>query len=195
MSFDLLEIIGVTLSIITLVLDVHEKVLARPLGLLGGLLSFFVYYPAGLYAKCLLNGFFFFMNVYGWYHWLYGGHRKTPLQVSRTKPRLLAGLLLAGTVGTLVLGSLLRHTQAVLVYWDALHAMLCLAAQWLLVQKKLESWPLWIVADVLYTILLYHQGLYLFGSLRVLYTLLAINGYRTWHQAYHQAQKPPASAW
>ena len=175
------------LAVTTIVLDAREKILARPLSLIGTVMSFFVYYPAGLYAKCLLNCLYLVLNVYSWYHWLYGGKHRTLLQVSKTSLITLMRMLLLGILGTFVLGcSLQRLANADLAYWDSLHTVMCLAAQWMLARKKLESWILWIIADVMYSVVCYYKGLYLFSGLHTFFIVLAVNGYRTWCRSYLQ---------
>lgn len=181
------QMLGVIIAVITIALDTQEKILARPLSIIGTLMALFVYYPAGLYAKCLHNVVNLFLNAYGWYQWLYGGKHKTLLQVSKTNVRTLLRMLLTGILGAVALGTLLhQYAHADLPYWDSLHTVMCLTAQWMLVRKKLESWIVWILADVLYVVVLYHKGLYLFSGLHVFYTFLAIYGYQTWRQSYQR---------
>jgi nicotinamide mononucleotide transporter len=190
------QIFGIILAITTIALDTREKVLARPLSLIGTVMALFVYYPTGLYAKCLQNMVNICLHSYGWYQWLYGGKHKNPLQVSKTPPLTLMRMLLASVFATVVLGSFLhRLSHADLPYWDSLHTVICITAQWMLIRKKLECWILWLVADVLYTVVLYYKGLYLFSGLHVFYAFLAINGYRTWYRAYlRQAAPIPAGS-
>jgi len=184
-----LQIFGALLAVVTIVLDTREKVLARPLSIIGTIVTFFVYYPAGLYAKCLQSVFNICFHSYGWYQWLYGGKHRTPLQVSTTKPRTLVQLLLIDVLSALVLGNILhRYSSADLPYWDSLHTVLALTAHWMLVRKKLESWLLWVAADALYAVVLYYKGLYVFCGLYVLFILLASNGYRTWRRSYLEKQ-------
>jgi nicotinamide mononucleotide transporter len=186
----LLQVACAVLGVTGVVLNAREKVIARPVGIVGAIMSSFIYYPAGLYAKCLLNGIFLVLNLYGWYWWLYGGTHKTHLQISRTSPLTLMRVLLAGLIGTVALGSLLyRYSHADLPYWDSLHTAMCLTAQWMLVNKKLENWAVWMVADVLYLVVLYQKGLYIFSGLHVCYACLAIYGYRTWRQSYQEQRE------
>lgn len=181
------QILGAVLAIITIVLDTREKALARPLSIVGTMISFFVYYPEGLYAKCMQSIFNVGFHSYGWYQWLYGGKHKTPLQVSKTEPKVLARILLIDVLGAIILGSILSHySSADLPYWDSLHTVVALTAHWMLVRKKLESWLLWVVADALYSVVLYYKGLYVFCGLYALFIFLASNGYRTWRQSYSQ---------
>lgn len=179
------QLFGVTLAVLTIWLDTRENVLARPLTLLGTTMSFYVYYTGELYAKCLHNIANFLLNIYGWHQWLYGGKHQQPLKIGKTSARTLWRMLLITIVGTLVVGKLLqRYTNAAFVYLDSSHTVICLIAQWMLARKKLESWLVWLVADILYVPICYYRGLYLFSGLHALYTLLAIRGYRTWRQSY-----------
>ena len=179
------QILGVLLALTTVVLDTQQRVLARPLSVVGTIMALFVYYPAKLYAKCLHSVANLVLNLYGWYQWLYGKRHKTTLYVSKTHPHTLWHLLWLSIFGTVVLGCLLDwYAHAHFPYWDSLHTVLCWNAQWMLVEKKLESWILWVVADVLYAVILYHKGLYLFSGLYVCYTFLAIYGYYSWWKIY-----------
>ena len=130
------------------------------------------------------------MNAYGWYQWVYGGTDETPLQISRVHPRALLYALLACLCGTAVLGNLLyRYSQADLPYWDSLHTAMYLIAQWMLVHKQLESWILWMAADIFYIVVLYHKSLYILGGLHVFYTFLAVYGYYAWRRAYFRGMR------
>lgn len=182
-----LQIAFALLAIVNVWLDIRESVWARPLGLFGTILSLFIYYPAKLYAKCLLNIAYIFLNIYGWYQWLYRGAGKTALQVSKTDSSTLVGLVAAGILITLGLGRFLTtYSSAELSYWDSLHTSFCLVAHWLLVNKKLESWLFWLALDVEYAGVCYYRGLYPFVLLRIIYVFMAINGYRSWKRTYCQ---------
>ncbi len=189
MQIDFLQLFGVTLGITTIFLDARENLLARPLSLIGGIMGIFVYYPAGLYAKCLLSFTYIILNIYGWHQWLYGGKGKSPLQVSSMPPLTLAYMLLLNVLATWGLGSVLSCFPGAdqdWVYWDSWHTLICLMAQWMLVKKKLETWALWVIADILYTVVCYGKGLYLFSGLHVVYIFLAGHGYYKWRQSWRK---------
>ncbi len=187
MPSSLLQIFGFSLAIATILLDKRENVLARPLSLIGTTISLFVYYSAGLYAKCILNSIYIILNSYGWYQWLYGGRNKTPLSISTTPAGQLVALGGLGLLTTWGLGKTLAlYSSADLPYWDSLHTVICIMAQWLLARKKLETWPLWLLADVLYIPVCFYKGLSFFGFLHALYIMLGIDAYRTWHRSYKQ---------
>jgi len=184
------QIFSVIIALITVALDTRENILARPLSLVGTLMALFVYYPAGLYAKCLQSIVNICFDTYGWFRWVHRKKYKKPLQISKTKLSTLMYIPLVGGVATAALGTFLyRYSTADLPYWDSLHTVLALCAHWMLVRKKLESWILWVLADILYAVVVYYKELYLFSGLYVFYTVLAINGYFTWRKSYLKQTK------
>ncbi len=185
MAIDLLQMGCTALGVGVVLLNAQEKVLAWPLAMVVTILGFFIYYEKSLYAKCVLNIIYLMVGLYGWGQWLYGNQHKTSLQVSTTSLKTMGLLLLSGFLLALFLRSMLvRLTHADLVYEDSVHTALCLVAQWLTARKKLESWILWAIADVLFTVVCYYKKLYWFSGLHVFYLFLAIHGYRSWRQSY-----------
>ena len=186
----LLQAISMVLSLTATLLDTRQKVIARPLGILSSATGFVVYFNTGLYAKCMLNIFYIFLNIYGWYQWLYGGRQKTPLQITNIAPQSLPILFFIGTAGGLFWGIILDYFfQARLAHGDAVHTVFCIIAQWMLARKKLECWYLWVALDFYYTGVCIQTGLYLFAAQHVLYIALGIYGYYSWKGAYLQQAK------
>jgi nicotinamide mononucleotide transporter len=66
---------------------------------------------------------------------------------------------------------------------DALITALSLTAQWLLNQRKLESWIFWISVDLVSIPVYAYKQLYLIALLYGVFLGLAILGYRQWRQA------------
>ena len=189
MQFSTLEISGVIIAIATLCLDIQENVWARPLSIIGATMAIFVYYPAGLYATCMRKCAYIVLDTYGWYKWMYGGANNTPLPVSRTSAREMLILALSGLLVTGIVGKLLvLYTEPSLPYLDSLHMTFAVIAQGMIVNKKLESWMLWLSLNVMFIFMCYYKGLYLFSALHVFYIFLAVRGHRAWYRSY-QASK------
>jgi nicotinamide mononucleotide transporter len=146
-----------------------------------------VFYEAKLYADMGLQVIYAGLSIYGWYEWLYGGEGRTELQVTRTTPQL--GAILAGiaVVGSLALGTLLRHaTDAALPFMDSFLSSTSLVAQWMMTKKKLENWLVWIAVDVLYVGMFIFKGLYLTAGLYAVFLVLAVKGWLDWRRSMTQ---------
>ncbi|WP_187632075.1 nicotinamide riboside transporter PnuC [Hymenobacter lutimineralis] len=165
-------------------LAARESLWNFPVAIFSCALYIVVYYRAQLYSDSLLQAMFIVLSLYGWYEWLYGGRSKTALVVSRT--RGVEWVVCAAFVGAFTLGFgyyLQKHTDAALPHWDSFTTAGSLAAQYLLMRKRLENWWLWIVVDVIYVPILWYKQLYPTSALYALYLGLAVYGYLEWRKS------------
>ena len=75
-----------------------------------------------------------------------------------------------------------REASAV-PYWDATVTAFSLVAQWLLAQKVLENWLIWIAVDVLYVGIFVFRQLYPSAVLYGIFLFLATQGYLEWKKS------------
>ena len=182
-----LEWVAVVSGFLCVWLAARESLWNFPVAIFSCGLYIVVYYESALYSDCILQGFFITLSLYGWYEWLYGGTRDTALPVSRTRPAEWLGLtvfvvIFAGGFGYY----LQRFTDDTIPYLDSLTTAVSLAAQYLLMRKRLENWWLWIGVDALYVPILWYKHLYPTSGLYAAYLLLAIYGYVEWRKAVFQ---------
>ena len=126
------------------------------------------------------------MSAYGWYFWLNGGvGGSSTLTVSRESKRTLLILLLLCGFGIYVSGTLFTlYTAAELPYWDNTTSILSLLAIWLQSRKKIESWMLWLVVDILAAGIYFYKEIYFYSILYTVYIVMAFIGYFEWHKSY-----------
>lgn len=153
-----------------------------PLGIANNLFFIVLFTQAGLYADAGLQIVFIALAVYGWWTWTHGGGPGSDaLPVRRTSRTEWTWLITAGVVGTLVLTLLLdRATDSTVPFWDALTTALSLTATYGQCRKRLESWWLWIAADVIYVPLYAYKELYLTSLLYIGFMTLCVLGLRRW---------------
>jgi nicotinamide mononucleotide transporter len=135
-----------------------------------------------LYGDAGLQVVYLGLGVQGWYNWLYGGKRQTPLKIARVSRRLLLWLSAVIVVATWLLMVTLQAVNGSAPLLDAFTTVLSLAAQYLLNRKAIESWLLWIVVDVLYIYLYITRGLHLTAMLYLVFIGLCIAGYISWQR-------------
>ncbi|MFB3852799.1 MAG: nicotinamide riboside transporter PnuC [Vicinamibacterales bacterium] len=186
-----LEVVGVVFGFIAIWLTVREDWRCWPAGLACVAAYAAVFWEARLYAAAVLQILYAALALYGWHSWVRGGEDRGALKVTRSPRRALAGLLAAGTVAAVILGTALRRfTDAALPASDAATTAFSLVAQALQTRKWIENWLIWIAVDAVYLAMYLSQGLYLTTLLYAAFLVLAVLGWRAWRRS----MAPAASA-
>jgi nicotinamide mononucleotide transporter len=176
-----LEIIAAVLGVINVVLVVRRSTWNYPFGIVMVALYFFVFGQAKLYSDALLQIFFFVIQIYGWWAWYHAKHVDHGVAVRwmgwRERWPWIAGTLAAAVLwGT----GMARFTDAAAPYVDATTAGLSVSAQILQSLRRVESWVLWIIVDVIALGLFTWRGLFVTTALYGLFLILAIVGLFEW---------------
>ena len=66
---------------------------------------------------------------------------------------------------------------------DTLTTALFFVGMWLMVNKKIENWTLWIIGDVISVPLYFYKGM-LFTSINIHIFTIAVFGYFSWRRIY-----------
>lgn len=175
------EVFGFITGAACVWLLVKENLWNWPVGIVNNLFFLVLFFRSGLYADSGLQVVFIALALYGWWNWLRGTTAKAELAISRT-PRA-AGIALAvlGILFTGMLGIFLdRATPSTVPYSDALTTALSLVAIYLQAKKWIETWHVWIAADVVYIALYLYKGLALTALLYVVFLGMCIVGLREW---------------
>jgi nicotinamide mononucleotide transporter len=179
-----LEVSGVITGFICVYLNARENIWGWPLGIISCFLYVFIMYQAQFYAGMWLQVIYVFLNAYGLYEWLYGGANKQALTVSHILPKEIFILL---PVGILLTGAAYyyfdAYTDTSQRFWDSFNTAFSLVAIYLQAKKRLESWLVWIMVDIIYIPLFYYQELYPTAGLYLAYLVLATAGYLLWRKS------------
>jgi nicotinamide mononucleotide transporter len=134
-----------------------------------------------LFALMVLHGFFALISLYGWYEWLFGGERRTPLTVSRITGRLALVLIVVTAALTLVLEFVLRnYTEDPAPLVDALLSSVSLVAQWMMARKLLECWVIWVGVNLISVPFFLARAEYPTAIQYGVFLALAVSGWVQW---------------
>lgn len=161
-----------------------------PTGILGVLLAAWVYFfiaSPPLYADGLLNIYYFFMSVYGWFQWSKKDNSRNiahPIMWCSPKERY-AGLVLFLLAWLLLYFMLHTLTNSNTPVLDALVSSSAITAMWWMANRKIENWHAWIFSNIVAIPLNFFKGFILFTLMYVLFLLLAYLGYKDWKKELH----------
>lgn len=175
-------------------LAARQRIENFPIGIANNLFFLLVFALAGLWANAMLQGAFACLGVHGWRRWAQSERATTPETPTRAGARLIAGCVAFIAAGTLILVAPLDHAGDPSAFWDALTACTSLAAQWLLNNRRIETWLFWIAADCIYVPLFLNQGLMLTAAVYALLLFMCLIGLRDWQRAAASARETVGQA-
>lgn len=180
------EIAGTLLSLVYLYLSIRQKIGLWLFGFLSAALYAFVFFQSKFYADMSLQFYYMAVSVYGWIHWRKGStnDNKSTLKVTRTGIKE-AMILLPITAAVMLLYYLIltNYTDSPLPLADSFTTALSITATWMLAQKRIEHWILWIIVDLVSAGLYIYKGLYPTAVLFIVYTVFAVVGWREWRKS------------
>jgi nicotinamide mononucleotide transporter len=188
MIFDL---IGALVSFISTYYFIKMNNKAWPIGMIATILNGWLYWHKGIYADMLLEVFYFLSLSYGWYKWKYQLNQlitNDNSSLGYLKPSQWVSLgLVLGLVFISIYYLLQTLTHSTVAVLDATTTSLSLVAQWLMCHKIIVTWVLWFITDVLYATMYMSKNLPFHCLLMIIYTGMAVTGYRVWARKYKAA--------
>ncbi len=178
-----LEVVATVFSAVCVFLAVKRKVISYPIGIVGTIAFFFVFWRIGLYSSAMLQVFFTAVQVYGWWFWLKGDKGAKPL-ITRVNRNWIIGGVAAALIGGFGLSLITGALGAKMALADAGIFGLSVVAQFFLDRKKLENWIVWIGVNVISIYVYGSQGLALTTLLYVIFLVNAFYGYWEWRKAF-----------
>lgn len=103
-----------------------------------------------------------------------------------TRLKLKTGLVLAAVftgLYFLMWYVLSRYTDSPVPEWDSFITSLSIVATWMLARKIYEHWYLWIIVNLVSSILFITRGLYPTVILYVIYCVMSFSGLREWKKS------------
>ena len=179
-----IEVLGAVSGLIYLYFSIRQIIWLWPLGIITSVLYIYVFYKAKFYADMSLQVYYFFISIYGWYHWLHGSRKKNSdeqIPVTTINFKMWATLVVVSILLTMISGYFLDNfTDSPMPFLDAFTTAFSVVATWMLARKMIENWLFWIVIDAVSMGMYIYKGLYPTVVLFLVYTFMAFIGYRQW---------------
>ncbi len=197
-SMSYIEFFGVVSGLAAIWLAARAHIWSWPVGIVNVVLSFFLYFQVQLYPDMLLQVFFFVTNIMGWWRWSHPkeeeADKKNELRVSYMSRGQLVFTIAAGIAGTFLLGgfaSRLHHwfplvfsLPSAYPYIDSFIMTMSIITTFFMIQKKIESWVIWILVDIVATYLYYIKGIKFYSLEYLVFTFIAAYGLYHWVKEY-----------
>jgi nicotinamide mononucleotide transporter len=197
-SMSYLEFFGTITGAIAIWLSAKANVWSWPIGVVNVILIFFLVYQVQLYPDMFLQVFFFVTNMMGWWRWTHPqpeeADRKHELRVSFMHKKQFINLTVIGLLGTALFGLLASKLHEIFPsifskpsafpYLDSFVTIMSVITTFLMIQKKIESWIIWIIVDALATCLYFAKGIKFLGLEYFVFCFIAAYGLWNWTKEY-----------
>lgn len=189
-----LEAIAFVFGILSVWFAKKVNIWVYPTGLICTVITVYLLYINGYIGDMLMNFYYSVMSIYGWWNWARKKQNKPVVPISRTtsKEKIIGVVLFVLTVMvTYTVYKTFDYTLEIPNYIDIVTSGIFFTAMWYMANKKIENWTLWIIADIITVPLYAYRGLGMLSLQYVIFTILAIQGYREWN-TYLNKNKPTA---
>jgi nicotinamide mononucleotide transporter len=206
-----LEFLAALFGIISVFYARKENILVFPTGIISTAIYVYLLSQWALYGDLIINIYYTMMSIYGWYMWHKvidnEEHHISITRSSNTDKYKAIGIFVTTSVFVIivyryynVMPNKLGFSESVSYAWqhltsgnikdfrtvtpflDTFTTGIFFAAMWLMANKKLESWTLWIVGNVVSIPLYFVKGFGFTGVQYSVFLVLAIFGYIEWRK-------------
>ena len=198
-----LEFFAVAVGILSVILSAKASIWSWPAGIVNVFLSAFFYYQIQLYPDMFLMVFFFVTNILGWWRWANPKpeeeDKKKELRVSFMPRKQFYTWLGIGTAGTILVGALasqlhnwfpmLFNLPSAYPFVDSFILVMSVITTFLMIQKRIECWIIWLMIDVVATYLYFLKGAMFFGVEYIVFTIIAAFALWNWIKEYESYSK------
>ncbi len=204
-----LEFIAALFGVISVIYARREDIKVFPTGIISTAIYVYMLSSWALYGDLIINIYYTLMSIYGWYMWSKViDDKKNHIKISRTNltDKLKAtGIFIFTSVFVIIVyryydvmpneygfresisyfienisSGNIDDFRKITPFLDTFTTGIFFAAMWLMANKKLENWTLWIIGDIVSIPLYFVKG---YGFTGIQYTIflgLAIMGYLEW---------------
>ena len=182
-----LEFLAFWFGIFSVVFAKKQNILVYPTGIICTIITMYLMYKVGLLGHILVNLLYTIISFFGWWNWSRRENNDLVVKVSKfTSNDLTKSLLIFFFI---VFVAYFAHDffatnfEGQIKELDILTSGIFVTAMWLMANKKLENWILWIIGNVI-TIPLYLSSDKIILSIQyVIFTILAVQAYIEWKKS------------
>lgn len=187
-----IEFFGTIFNLWCVWLAAKRNVLTWPVGIVGIILYFFLFYQIRLYSDLFEQAYFFVISFWGWWVWSQGKKKEEPVSVTRGTLKSNITYAAAIAVFSLAAGYLMSHIHEYLPtlfpeaasfpYLDAFTTVMSFVATIMMARRKFECWYLWILVDIIGVWLYYSKGVRFIAAEYLIFLVMAVQGFITWRR-------------
>lgn len=170
-----IQILATLTGVVSIYYTVKQNILCWLFGIISNVLLFYYFYNIELYGQTLYQIVSITQCIVGWYYWK---HKETH-EITKLSNKHYWSLFIVSCIVGSVFG-LYIDNFSILSSYDGMTLSLGILAVILLILKKIDSWFIYMIMNILTIIICIYKGVYGVAILNVLYFVMSIWGYKEW---------------
>ncbi|MBP6182534.1 nicotinamide riboside transporter PnuC [Flavobacterium sp.] len=192
-TFDIvLEIVAVIFGLFSVWYAKKDNILVFPTGLVSTFIYVYLLWKWTLWGDMMINGYYFIMSIYGWYHWTRkkGNNAEFPISIISNYEKRISIIIFIFTIVFVV--SVYHYFDKLntwYAYVDTFITGIFFIGMWLMAKRKIENWIFWIIGDVISIPLYFMKGFTFTSFQYIVFTIVAFYGYLEWKKNLDSSRK------
>ena len=181
-----LECLAFGFGIISVIYAKRENILVYPTGITCTLITMYFMFNESLIGHMMVNLFYTLMSIYGWWNWSRKENDVVTVKISKfgfedlPKASLIFFFIIFISY---FLHEYFNTDLGTFASVDIFTSGIFVTAMWLMANKKLENWILWIIGNVITIPLYFGSDKIILSVQYIIFTILAIQGYIQWKKS------------
>lgn len=181
------EFIGTFFGLLSVYFATKTNILTWSTGIVNVVFLFILFFQVQLYADMFLQVYFFVVTLFGWYNWKNMPDKNNITSIPFKIKIWIFCLIFLLTFVTGFIMSIIHllipkyfKLAATFPYVDSFVMIMSVFATVLLAKKKIETWYLWIIVDLVCVFLFFHKEINFLAFEYLIFLGLATTGLLNW---------------
>ena len=191
-TFDIaLEMFAVLFGLLSVWFSKNNNILVYPTGMISTAIFVYLLYKWFLLGDMIINGYFFFMSIYGWFIWSRKKNNVfTPIShLNYNEIRTSIYIFFTSLLTVYLVYVYFDKWDSFIAYIDNLTTAIFFVGMWLMANRKIENWFFWIMGDIISVPLYFYKGLTFTSLQYLIFTFIAISGYYSWKKILNKSSQ------
>ena len=186
-----LEMFAVLFGLLSVWFSKNNNILVYPTGMISTAIFVYLLYKWLLLGDMIINGYFFFMSIYGWFIWSRKKNNVfTPIShLNYNEIRISIYIFFTSLLTVYLVYVYFDKWHSLTAYIDNLTTAIFFVGMWLMANRKIENWFFWIMGDIISVPLYFYKGLTFTSLQYLIFTFIAISGYYSWKKILNKSSQ------
>lgn len=167
-------------GVLGVIFTVKQSIWCWPLAIVSIVFSGYAFYSTKLFGDFFLQLIYLIQSFYGWIFWYKRKNGVFEIKIVDTKKIIF--FICSVIILFAFIYPILVYLKSDKIIFDSILTAASLACTYLMINKYLQNWLIWVAIDIAYVALYGIKQMWLFAVLYLIFAALAVMGYFEWRK-------------